>query len=57
MEKTIKRGDIIEASKDVFKSERLKELFAKDPFVMLLIPVFAQEFERVIFGEEKEDEE
>lgn len=57
MEKTIERGDIINASKKALESERLKDLFEGMPILMLLMPMYAIEIEKVIFAEETEEEE
>lgn len=57
MEKTIKRGDIIKASQKALESESLEGLFEGMPILMLLMPMYAMEIEKVIFAEEMEDKE
>ena len=57
MEKTIRKGDILEASRNVIECERLKDLFSHYPVLMLLVPMIAIEIQNAIFGEESEDEE
>lgn len=57
MEKTIKRGDIFKASEIALESESLENLFKEQPILMVLMPIYAYEIEKVIFAEESEEEE
>lgn len=57
MEKTIERGDILKASQKALESESLKGLFEEMPILMLLMPMYAIEIEKVIFAKETEEKE
>lgn len=48
----IKKGDIFEASLKATKAEKFQKLLSESPILMLFLPLFVDEIERIIFEED-----